>query len=223
MRNLKWLAVALSVCIMAVTFTGCFESFDASKFVKGNIDSVYLGQFDKDFVKTIKESEAEIRQMYENGLETEADFFFLLFEIAEEYIDPAMKKEVIEMYREIYKKAKYEVGESTKSGTTYSVSVTVHPIDVMQRVLEKVEEDWVEDFFSRIENDEFEEMSTEEIETIWARGVIDIAKNEAKIIGYLEPQTITIRVATTGSGNNKVQSINDSDFEKLDELIISYD
>lgn len=218
----KQLALLLTVCVMATCIAGCTGSFDATTFVKGSIDSLYLGVFDKEYLDIVVDTEEELVQGYEEGLQVEADYFFSYFDIIGDAVDPNMKSEVVEIYREIYSKSKYEVGNSTKSKDSYLVSVTIYPMDIMQKIQDEEFDGFVEVWSDREEYGYFDDMTDEEYETAWAREIIDMTKNRINSIGYLDPQTISVQVVVDTIDGEEYYTISENDALRIDELIIKY-
>jgi len=223
MKNLgKLIALLLAVCVVGVSLTGCFASFDAALYVKGNIDSSYLGVFDKKFLDIIVDTEESLKENYEDNLVIEAEYFLYYFEIEEENV-PGIKSEVAEMLREIYSKAKYEVGKATKAGNSYLVSVTIYPIDIISKVVEEDFDEAFGDWERRGELGEFDDMADEEIEMLWARIIIDLVKARLGNIGYLEPETISVQVVVESSNRSEVlYIISENDLSRIDQLILAY-
>jgi len=226
MKRKTWLVISASVVILSMLLTGCGNlfgtSFDAAKYVKGNIDSIYLGVFSKEFMDIVVDTEAELKEQHELGLQAEAEFFMHYFDIADDALTDDMRKEIIEMYRQIYTHSRYEVGEATKSGDTYLVSVTIYPMDIMSRIVEEDVEPFMDLWIARDGAGEFDNMSIEDIERVWARDIIDLVKARINSIGYLDPQTISVQVNLNKSNGQEVWIIDDHDFSRIDAYIIAY-
>lgn len=224
MRKIKILRALAAVLLTAMLLSGCslFETkFDAATYVKGTIDAQYSGIASKAYLDILSEGTAEsVKAIYEDRIVAEAEYFYALYYLEQEHIPASFMTEVIELYREIYAKAKYEVGAATKSGDNYLVSVTIHPIDIIQKLDEDFD-DYLEEFFE--DEDAIEDMSEEEFETLWARGFIDIAKARLATLGYLEPETISVQVNVESKSKTEIlYSISDNDIERIDGLVIKY-
>jgi len=220
-KIINWLALSLFVCVMAVCLTGCSVTFDASAYIKGNLDSLYLGTVDAGFLNLVSNTEEELKQSHEEALLVEAEYFFKFFDIVEVFVPPDMKGEVIEMYRLIYSNAKYEVGEATQTGDDYLVDVTVYPIDFIQKVLEDFD-DFMSAWYDRQEDGSFEDLSVEEFETLWAREVINFANTRTGRIGHLEPETISVRIISQVSEGTRTYTLSEDDLRRVDALVIAY-
>ena len=66
---------------------------------------------------------------------------------------------------------------------------------------------------------EFVNMTDDEYEVVWAQAIIDMVSARIDSIGYLDPQTISVQVV---KGEDNVYVIDDSDFNRIDSLIIAY-
>jgi len=222
MKNLhKWFALLLVVCVMAVCLTGCSGSFDAATFVKGNLDALYLGIANEEFLALVVDTKEDLLQTYEAGLVIEAEYFFGYFDIVEESIPPEMKTEVIDMYRQIFSNSNYEIGEAVESGDNYIVPVTVYPIDIIYKVMEDFE-DFMTDWNNRWELGTFDNMSAEDFETLWAREMIDLVKARLGSIGHLEAETISMQIVSQSSNGSNFYTIREDDMRRIDALIINY-
>lgn len=196
--------------------------FDAAALVKGNIDSIYLGKWDQAYLDMVINTEAEIKQDYEDGIAFEVEYFCYYFEIYEEYLTDAQYNEIADMYKKIYSYTKFEVGAVVKSGDTYLVSVTIYPIDIMAQIMEKDADKFNEDWASREASGEFDKMSDAEFEAIWIREIIDLVKARMNNIGNLAPETISVQVVIEQDAEGEYYIISDNDFERIDALIIEY-
>lgn len=91
---------------------GGLSADDATTYVQGILDENYKGVYDPDFLELIDITENEAEETYLSSLETEADFFasaFLIDDLTDE-----LKAEVVDMYKQVYAKAKYTVDTATE-------------------------------------------------------------------------------------------------------------
>ena len=220
----KSFGLLAAVCTLVVFLVGCgAPSFDAAMYVKGTLDATYLGEASKGYLELTDSTSEEIKATYHESMEIEADYFLRYFEIDEDYIASSMVSEVIEMYQQIYARSKYEIGDVTKSGDNYLVSVTIHPLDIIEKVIENDIDDIINDFYDRAEAGEFDDKTDEEIESFWARKVIDAVKARVSSIGYLSAETISVQVVVESETRNEVlYAVSDNDLMRIDSLIIQY-
>jgi len=220
-KIMTWLALPLIVCVMAISLTGCSATFDPSAFIKGNLDSLYLGTVSEEFLNIVSDTEESLMQSHEAVLLAEAAYFFNFFDIVEDFIPPDLNAEAIEMYRQIYSNVKYELGEVTQTGDDYLVDVTIYPIDIIQKVLEDFD-DFMSDWYARQEDGSNEDLSVDEFETLWASDVINFIKARIGNIGHLEPETISVRIVSQSSDDSTYYTISEDDMRRIDTLIITY-
>lgn len=231
MRDIvKRVISVLLVCIIVISISGCSglknlfskKSFNAGLFVKGCMDSRYLGQVDDEYLKNIDISKQAILDSYEDNLAFEAELFFIKFDIASDSIDSGYKEEVIELYRTILSKSKYEIGNTVKSGDNYLVSVTIYPIDVFKQLVEEDRNDFLDKWNNRYDSGEFDSKNDSEIAVEWANSILGLVRDRADKIGYLEPETISVQVVPETTGNDLRYTISDNDATRIDGLVIYY-
>ena len=73
----KRIAVLGAAAVLAAGLAACggVTKDDATVYVKGQIDSTYLGQYNEDYLKLMDMTEAEAAEDYEWNLGAEADWF----------------------------------------------------------------------------------------------------------------------------------------------------
>ena len=99
------------------------------------------------------------------------------------------------------------------------MQLTVYPIDIFQKVNDEDSEAFLADIQERANAGEFVNMTDDEYEVVWAQAIIDMVSARIDSIGYLDPQTISVQVV---KGEDNVYVIDDSDFNRIDSLIIAY-
>lgn len=218
MKKMKVMALALAAALCLGLLSGC-GSFSASELVKSNLDLIYLDQYSDDYLKKVGLDKEQAEQQYEGGLEMEAEYFVDLFSIELDTCGDEVCQQIIDLYRQIYTHSKYEVGTESRSGDTYLVQLTVYPIDIFQKVADEDTDSFWENMQTRADAGEFADMTDEEYEVAWAQAVIDMVAARIDSIDYLDPQTISVQVVKDDDG---VYSIDTSDFNRIDSLMIAY-
>lgn len=219
MKKRRVIAILLAVVMSAALLTGCGSSVPAKELVKGNLDAVFLGKYSTEYLKMVDIDETQAEKDYETGIDSEVEFFAQYFDIDLSLCGDSYREEIADMYRQIYAKSKYEVGNETSNGDTYLVELTVYPIDLFDKIMNEDAENFDTQWQSRIDNGEFDNATEEEYDQAWARAVIDLVKSKLPTIGYLEAQTISVQV--TKDDDDKY-SIDSGDFDRIDALIIQY-
>lgn len=207
----------LSAVMLVCCLTGCFATFDAKTYVQGNLDVIYLNKISDEYLKTVTNSKEDLEEIYENGIEVEAEYFASYFAIDLELAPEDTTDKIVELYKEIYKCSKYEIGEVVKSGDDYLVSVTIYPIDIIQNIVNEDWEGFQEEWIAMA--DQILEMTDEECEALWCEKVFELVNNRMDTIGYLEPETISVQIVKDTDG---VYVISDNDFGRIDSLVIQY-
>ena len=218
MKKMEVMALALAAALCLGLLSGC-GSFSASELVKSNLDLIYLDQYSDDYLKKVGLDKEQAEQQYEGGLEMEAEYFADLFSIELDTCGDEVRQQIIDLYRQIYTHSKYEVGTESRSGDTYLVQLTVYPIDIFQKVADEDTDSFWENMQTRADAGEFADMTDEEYEVAWAQAVIDMVAARIDSIDYLDPQTISVQVVKDDDG---VYSIDTSDFNRIDSLMIAY-
>ncbi len=218
-KNMKMVALALSVCVLLGVLSGCGMFFSATDLVQGNLDLIYRNEYTDEYLASVDLTADEADGQYEEGVQVEADYFAYYFDIYLEYCDESYRDRIEDLYHEIYAHSKYEVGEQTQNGDTYLVELTVYPIDIIWNVVEEDTDAFMEDWQARGEAGEFDEYTDQEFEEAWADGIIRLVEDRLDDIGYLEPEVISVQITPDDDG---VYSISDNDFQRIDSLIIAY-
>lgn len=223
MKRMKRSIALCLVLVMALTLTACgggVTAKDATALVQGNLDEIYLGKFDPEYLKLVDITEADARETYEEGLEVEAEVFAYYFDISN--MTDEIKAEIIDLYKEIYAWSKYTVGEASKlDESTYAVKVVVSPLDIFVLVDEAFDEA-MEPFYTKYANVDISAMSDDEYNAYdkeWADAVIALCREKLPEMGYLEDRSLVIQV-TLDEDDYWVMS--GDDFNSLDEIIIEY-
>ncbi len=199
--------------------------------VQGNLDHIYLGEYDESYLALVDLSEEEAETEYQAGLRYEAEYFAYYFGILTEDesfddLSPALQQEIINLYDEIYSHSSYTVEPAVRQRDgSYTVKVRIHPIDIMVQAIELYENDGYApllDYFS--ENSEIDWTTITE-EEYWADTnrygelVVDMVRSLLPELGYGEEKSQVIQVEETEDG---YLQINGDDFAIFDEYVITY-
>lgn len=207
---------------MVFSLAACGSSFEdqLTKLVQGNIDELYLGKFDKEYMEMVGADEAECEKDYLDGLAFEAEYFAYYFQI--EYLDDELKAEIVDLYKEIYSHSQYTVGSASKlDNTTCAVKVQISPINIIELMLDDYELGTA-DFFEKYADVDIDAMTEEEYQAYdreWAEAILALAYDNLPDLGYKEEQSIAIQVV---QGDDGIWMIADSDCSAIDQLMIYY-
>ena len=204
-----WFMGLLSIALLAVV-SGCSSDFDAAAYVEGVLDNSYFGESEK-YIKQVKVEAEEAKKQYEDGLVHEAQFFMKFMDI--ENCSDEVTQQIIEMYREIYAKAKYNVGIAEADGDNFKVKVTVEPILIMK-------ENWTTLF--AVWSDTYDtvlELSEEEQCDAIGKALVKELTPRIETITYGEAQTIE---AVVEKQSETLYSFTMDSFNDIDILMIDY-
>ena len=224
MKKFRTAAALILALALALSLAGCGTAMsDASAMlVQGNLDEIYLGKFDPDFLTLVDSTEEEAQTIYEDGIEVEVNYFMQFFGI--EYPTDEITQELTELYKEIYSHSMYEVGEAADvSENTYGVPLTIYPIDIMQKVADQMEAAAAE-LQAQYTDEEIALITTDENAYIeydhaWAEMLMGLVRDNMDGIGYLEPVDMVVQVTR---GDDDVWTIDDGDFQRIDAQMIYY-
>lgn len=247
MRNIKKriLVVMLALCVM-VGLSACGilgnvvgevvgglvgEDF-ATTLVQGNLDAIYLKQFNEDYLEIIVDTTEELEQQYVDGILYEAEYFSYYWGIiypenGETYQDlnEDLRSSIEELYQEIYRSSKYEVCEAARMDeNSYAVKVLVDPIDIMDQATDLYYSDEYEPlnaFWEKYAEADFSAMSEEEYWDYtheYGQIIVQMVKELLPELGHKEQKSQTVQVELVDG----YWSVNSDDFSVLDTYIIYY-
>jgi len=215
---MKRVICALLCAVMLVcSLTGCLEKFDAKAFVQGNLDVIYLNKITDEHLNSVTNSREDLEAVYQKGIEIEAEYFASYFYFDLELAPEGTFERIVELYKQIYTYAKYEISEAEQAEDDYLLTVTVYPIDIIVNVIKEDWEAFEADYLAASEQGT--ELTPEEQEALWVDGVLSLFEERIPTIGYLEPQTVSITVT---KGEDGVYYVSDNDFGRIDTLVIQY-
>lgn len=206
------------ICL-SLTACGGFAKDDAATLVKGDIESVYMNKHSEDYLSLCNTTKEERTSVYEASMENEADYFISYFEFDSSMVDSATYDRIVQLYKDIYSHAKFEVGEVSQSGDNYLVSLTIYPIDIFEKV---INEDY-DGFYSTYEekyNDD--SVSAEDLEAFWQDGILKLFEARLSSIGYLDPVTLSVQVVPAEEEGSTYYSVDTNDAETINTSLISY-
>ncbi len=218
MKRTRIAALCGILLLGLLTLTAC-GGFDAKALVQGNLDVIYLGTYDQDYLDMVEITEEEAEASYNEGIENEATFFCDYFDVDWDALTAEGQQAILDMYKQIYQHSKYEVGEVTRNSDTYLVELTVYPIDIIKKFVDEDSDFFLDSWQHRLDTGEFDLYTDEEFEQAWASEIVTLISARLDNIGYLDPETISVQIAQDDDG---YYVITDNDFQRIDELMIAY-
>ena len=214
--------------------SGGLSADDAKKCVQVEMDTTYKGEFSGfvDFYNNVTTSDA--KEQYDANVEGEA-FIFLdgmgipTLEDQNTVVEATdlQLHRLKELYKQIYAKSDYTVVSSTKQEDgTFSVKVTIRPLDVFTLLMEDYDAGF-EAFWTKFDavdtdsmsNDEFVTWYNETLAPEFYDTLLNILEEQIPDIGYKEEKSIVIQVKQDEDGSLYIIS---EDLQNLDRLIIDY-
>lgn len=193
--------------VVAVVFgmTGCGKKFDASRYVKGCLDASTKGVFE-DYVAMTNSTEEQAKKEYGERIEAEINSMTGTIDMSEE-----MKEKYRTVYKELYSKFKYEVGEATEGDNkSFAVPVKAYRLNVFAPTMEETQKQLEEKVK---EMSKKKAPSTQESLQLYVEILADVLTEKLQNPEYGEPETIMINI-TLNSGSKEYQ-MSDSDVNKV--------
>lgn len=214
------LCLCLAACGGGEGDTKGFTTHDAEVYVDGLIRENYLGQTQEEYLELTGIGTEDVETLYDSALDMDVEYFFFMYDI-DDHTDE-LHQEVKDLYREIYKSTKYEiVSAAQQEDGSFSVKVTVYPIDIAQTVSETLN-DATKEFYKKYPQNEVNTMGEKEyaeMEKEWARMILDLYQEALKEIGNMTERSVSVQIEQDSEG---LYTINSEDFARLDALIIDY-
>lgn len=208
----KKMAVVTAM-VMALVLTACSAGFDASKYVNGILNNIYLGDSAM-YMELVDITAEEAAQEYEQGIEVEADFFLQYYGIGT--VSDDVYQQIVDMYKVIYSHSKYEVKEAVKNGDDYNVEVLISPIDVIVNSEDAITAA-VEEFVNTANPDDYTE--DQMINDALVQIVVDVINSNMENLGYQDQKSVIVKVEKDADG---YYGISDDAVSALDQDIIAY-
>ncbi len=192
------------------------SSLDAEGFTEQAMQARLTGTAGEEYTKLAGIKKEDTADAYEQVLKDERDTFASYFDIDLSLCSEETEQRIIDLYRKLLPKGRYEIGASTQSGDSYLVSLTVMPMDIVRQVREKdwqqFQLDWVADYESLYE------MEPAEMEEEWANRILDLFEARLDSVDYLEQETISIQIVQ----QEGAYRISETDVKRIDTLLIKY-
>lgn len=233
-KIIKHAAICFLIICMFFCLSACekHNEEEIMTLVRGNINEIYLGQFDADYLEIVDSTPAAAKQAYLEGLEIEAEYFVDYWGIVDvdygesyEDLNERLQQDIIELYREIYSNTKYEITSVVRQNDgSYAVKVVVDPIDIMEKASEIYENDEYEPlnaFWDKYADVDIDAMTDEEYMDYtheYGEIIVRLVKEQLPDLGYTEQKSQSIQV----EDEDGIWSINDDDWAIFDRYVIYY-
>lgn len=208
----KKLSILFVMCL-AVSFvlTGCTPKFDASGYIKSCLDANTKGEFEA-YAEITGATVEEVESLYNQAIEAE------MASIAP-YVNDEQKDNFRQLFIDMYKSFKYEVGEATlNDDKSYTVPVTTYKLMIFDGILAEGET-YLTDF-AQAEIDAGRTPTQEQLEEEAMNFMYDAMKKNLDALTYAEPVTTDIIISPTKNGSQIVYSADPSALQGLIESLV---
>ncbi|MGM9575616.1 MAG: hypothetical protein ACI3VE_06920 [Oscillospiraceae bacterium] len=222
------LCLILAVSMCAGLLCGCGGSdepeetpvvFDPEAYVSGGLDAVYHGVFSDEYLKLLGAGSDEgCAESYERGMEVSLDVFAGYFNISTDDCSDEIRTELLALMKDMYKYAKYEVGEASENGDGYTVKVTVYPIAAVADAAREDYPAFAEGAAQRLADGEFDK-GGQNFEDWWAQSIADMVRLRLSAKEYLDPVEVSVEISKNDSGAYILSS---EALAEIDRYIVSY-
>lgn len=226
-----WDGDTSTVILSTVPFTITAE--EAQALVQGNLDELYLGKYDESYLNLVGITAEEAEASHLQNILAESEIFSLYWGIVMtendesfDTLDTTVRNEIIDLITEIYTHSKYTVGTpEAQADGSYTVAVTVSPIDVIARASEAYDNGTyapLNDFNAKYTSEVVAGMSDAEYAAYsleYANVIIDLVQAQMDTVGYLADETITLTISKDADG---AFSADDEGWQAIDTAIINY-
>jgi hypothetical protein len=206
---------SLLVCVvLLLSLTGCgANTSNYQAYVKSVITSNYLGVTDE-YVRLTGANEEDAESTYLQNVTRLADNLSMYYNL-DISADPELAPAMVDLAKQIYSKAKFDVGTPYKDNNINYVDVTIYPINIINQTNSDVAA-YVEGFNQALANGDYNDYTKEEYEYEFASGIIGILAGAVEDIDYSTPETVKVRIITT----EDTYYIGSEDFVNIDKYII---
>lgn len=215
MKTKRLLCLLLCMC-MLLCLTACGKASNYQAYVRSIISSNYLGVTDE-YIKMTGANEEDAEAIYLQNVTRLANNLSSYYGL-EISGDPELAPAMVDLAKQIYGKAKFDVGKAYKDNNINYVDVTIYPIDILNQTNPEIIE-YVKNFNTAVENGDYNDYTKEEYEYEFASGIIGILAGAVSDIDYAEPETVKVRIILSDDS----YYIGSDDVKNIDRAIISTD
>ncbi|MBE5943850.1 MAG: hypothetical protein E7258_02910 [Lachnospiraceae bacterium] len=215
LKNKRLLVVGLCL-VMIFSLSGCGDKKEKTyqNYVKSLIAINYLGATE-DYINSTGANKADAEALYNENMEHLANNILAYYHVTISDVSDA-KKGYIELAKSIYSKVNYKVSPAKKSGDSYTVDVTIYPINIFTQTHDQVLA-YVEKFNTEVANGAYNDYTLEQYESTFSDGLLTILNDGCLNMTYADPVVITVTIIEEGD----IYYISDEDFLAIDAAMIS--
>jgi hypothetical protein len=210
MHQLKSVLCLLLIICCTITTSACslsditkyFSDFDARAYTESFLDLIAKNDY-ADYAEITDSTEDEAEQVYESLLDNSVNSLLSTITVSDD-----TKQQIREMFKSIYSKWSYEVGEATKnSDKSFTVPVTVHQLVAFKGALAET----TSRFQKRVDNSE--SLSDDSYYDLYYQTFIEIVNETVSKAEYSTDTTVSVKISPTSSDSNVYEISSDSSSE----------
>ncbi len=195
-----------------LVLTGCMKEFDASGYIRSCLNANTKAEFEE-YAEITGSTVEEVEALYNQAIDAEMAYL-QGYNVSEE-----KKAEFRQLFIDMYKAFKYEVGEATKNDDkSYTVPVTTYKLMIFEGILEEGEAYLTS--YAQAEVDAGRTPSQDELEAEAINFMYDAMKKNLDACNYAEPVKHDIVVSPTRNGSQVVYSADIGELQKLIEQLV---
>lgn len=211
-RNLFTMAVTF---VLILSLTACsFSDFDAKRYVQGCLDALTKEKFD-DYVEMTQSTKEEAQKEYDERMDKEISSMGI------SGMSDEMEQKYRDLFKTIYSKCKYEVGEAVKnSDDSFTVPVTTYKLTVFEGCMTEMQSqiaEWAEKIAKKGTQPSSDEITEKTMEIL-----LDCTKKNLEKEQYAEAVKVDVTVKKSSTDSN-TYIIDESDYEKVLNACIDTD
>lgn len=199
MKKIKKSRIFMPLFLLVLMFslTGCFgESFDASRYVKGCLDASTKGVFE-DYIATTNETEEQAKKEYEENIENELKSI-----TGTVSMDEKQQEEWRTLFKDIYSKYKYEVGEAVKGDDmSFTVPVKTYRLQIFKTAYDETQEKLAADLEKMLKKKNAKTPSNDELMQMYLDYMKTAFQEKVANPEYAEEETVNVTVKVNHSTN----------------------
>lgn len=214
----KRMLAGIFTAVMIFSLAGCSLLGNSKKtyanYVTSLLDANYKADF-TNYMKITKATEEEAQSVYDDGIDYLADALMTAYGI-KDVEGSDIKDQFKTLAKDVYNHAGYEVSNVTNTDGTYTVTVTIYPIDLLLITYDDVVA-YIENMNKRVAAGDYNDYELDAYETEYAQGILDILTAAVPNIGNGDGVDVTVTI----QDNGEYYYISDDDFLALDKAMLA--
>lgn len=215
--NLKKAVTLVLTFAMLITLAACTDKRPEmyKTYIESLITANYLGISDE-YLEMTGANAADAEALYlENATRLAENFVsYYQLEIAN---DSQMGPQLVEISKNLYKKARFNVAPAYKQDDDYYVDIQIYPINIINQSRDQVTS-YINEFNDRVKNGYYNNYERQDYEHEFASGIIQILQSDVEAVEYAEPVTVTVKIIVNEDDS---YYISDEDFIAIDNAIVA--